>query len=201
MENVSRPIAVMRISIEDGEAANPIAVPKVGDGDCYIVEAAVPTKEFPPGMMPPGPDEGEGPIHLSDTNLLRCRHHASHGDPGGASKGVCLYLRDELGGVDLEDELVRDLRTPVEAEPVLLQKRVEGTREISQPPADGEVAPPAEAFMIKHAHTYDKFVHGSGCRVDGSESTDGSAFRVESSKSIGLYSEHHHEPFTMNCWP
>jgi hypothetical protein len=56
--------------------------------------------------------------------------------------------------MDLEDELIVSLGTPVQAKTVLLQELVEGGREIGQPPADGQIAPPAETFMIKNAHPY-----------------------------------------------
>ncbi len=54
--------------------------------------------------------------------------------------------------MDLDDELIVNLGTSIQAKTVLLQKLIEGGREIGQPPADGQIAPPAETFMIKNAH-------------------------------------------------
>jgi hypothetical protein len=81
-------------------------------------------------MVPPGSDEGKGPIDFPKANLLCRVHHASHGGPGGASERVRLYFRDQLGGVHLKNKRVRDLGTAVEAEPVIPQKVIERSGEI-----------------------------------------------------------------------
>jgi hypothetical protein len=165
LENISCPIAMVGIGIQDGKPVNSIAFPKVVNGNGHIVEAAVSAEKVPSGMVPPGSDEGKGPIDFPKANLLRRLHHASHGGPGGASERVRLHLRDQIGGVDLKNERVRDLGTAVEAEPVIPQKVIERSGEISQPPTDGEEAPPADAVMIQKPHP--RSVHGLGFMAQG----------------------------------
>jgi hypothetical protein len=165
LENISCPIAMVGIGIQDGKPVSSIAFPEVVNGNGHIVEAAVSAEKVPPGMVPPGSDEGKGPIDFPKANLLRRLHHASHGGPSGASERVRLHLRDQIGGVDLKNERVRDLGTAVEAEPIIPQKVIERSGEIGQPPTDGQVAPPAEAFMIQYAHP--RSVHGLGFMAQG----------------------------------
>jgi hypothetical protein len=166
-DNVPCAVAMVRIGVEDGEPADAITVPEMGDGDGDVVETAVAAEEIPPGMVPARPYKGKGAIHLAEADFFCCRHDASDGGPGGASQRICLDLRNQLGHMDLEDELIVNLGASVEMKPLLLQERLEGSREIGQSPADSQIAPPAEAFMIENPHPCHG-VHGSQFTVHGS---------------------------------
>jgi len=161
LDNVPRPIAMVGIGVEDGEPADAVGVPEVGDGDGDVVETAVAAEEIHPRVVPARTDKGKRPIQLADADLFCRRYDASDRGPGGASQRVRLYLRNERGTMDLEDEPIVSLGASVEAEPLVLQELVEGGREIGQSPADGQIAPPAEAFMIENAHPCHRSVHGS----------------------------------------
>jgi len=147
------------VGIEDGEPADAVGPAQVGDGDGDVVKAAVAAEEVPPGVVPSRPDEGEGPGDLPRGDLLRRRDDASDGGPGGASQRIRFDVRNERGSVDEQDQVVACLGTAVEAEPVVLQEVIEGRRELGQPPADGEVALAAEAFVIKNAYTHHFWVY------------------------------------------
>jgi hypothetical protein len=87
--------------------------------------------------------------------------------------------------MDLEDELIVSLGASVEAESLLLQEFVEGGREIGQSPTDGQIAPPAEAFMIENAHPCRRSVHGSPFTVNRLKAEAIESFAIHASCSKG----------------
>jgi hypothetical protein len=104
--HISGAITVVRISVQDGNPAQPMGPPEPLNGDGDVVEAAVAAKKVPTGVMTSGPDEGKGIDQLPEPNMFRRRDHPSDRVASGRSEGVFRHFRDQVRRVDLENQIV-----------------------------------------------------------------------------------------------
>jgi len=104
--HVSGAITVVRISVQDGNAAQPMGLPEPLDGDGDVIEAAIAAKKVPTGVVASGPDEGKGIDQLPEPNMFRRRNHSSDRVASGRSEGVIRHFRDQVRRVDLENQLI-----------------------------------------------------------------------------------------------
>lgn len=104
--NVSGPVAVVRIGVQDGHAAQPMNLPEPLDGNRDIVETAVPAEEVASGVVTSRADEGKGIEKFAKPDLLGCRDHPSDRVARGGSKRVLGHRPDEIWRVNFQDQLI-----------------------------------------------------------------------------------------------
>jgi hypothetical protein len=104
--HISGAITVVRIGVQDGNAAQPMGLPEPLDGDGDVIEAAIAAKKVATGVVASGPDEGKGIDQLPEPNMFRRRDHPSDRVASGRSEGVFRHLRDQARRVDLENQVV-----------------------------------------------------------------------------------------------
>ncbi len=82
---------------------------------------------------------------------FRRQHHAARRMPAGRTQGVPPHRRQQFRRVDLQHQFVGDPRRFDQPERRIAQYLPKGVGEILQPGALREIAPAAEAWMIKDA--------------------------------------------------
>src|SRR3990172_7364314 len=97
---------MVRVGVQYGHPAQPVPLPESLYGDRDIVEAAVAAEKIPPGVVTSGADEGKGVDELPQPDPLGRRNHPSDRVARGPSEGILRDLPDEVGRVDLQDQLI-----------------------------------------------------------------------------------------------
>jgi len=144
-------VAVMGIGVQDRETVKQIQVPEVLNGQHDVIEAARAPEEGSTGMMPSGPDEGEGVPDLSPGDGFARQDHSARGPAAGRAQGVPVDLPDELGRVDSEEEIFGNHGGFEQPETGIPEQGFDDPREMPEARALGKVASSAEAGMIKNA--------------------------------------------------
>ena len=105
--DVSGPIAVVSIGVQDRSAVEPVRLPELLDGNGNVVEAAVPAEEVPARVVTSSPDEGERVGKVPEPDPLRCLDHPPDRVACGRSERVLRHFTDEIGCVDVQNQLIR----------------------------------------------------------------------------------------------